>query len=368
MKSQKKLKKTPNESVGTDFDPHRKVGVFFMSDDEVDRPMHCGFSVALVRITPRNISSGPDGFNSGKKKFGLYHKTFYLCILNQIKMSERITEILDKCDLNWTVRTEPIQTMSGIPINERIAIVREDTNMAFSEIMSDGYYPYQNHELMELLDKVSNQTGLEIRKGGHFKGGARVYIQLKSNNLTLNGDKIEGYLTGINSFDGSTSLAFGPSNITISCMNTFFAAFREMNSKVRHTKNMVMKVDEICRRLEGVLDEERKIYDNIVRLSETRFDDVIKDKVTKALFKIKPEVDLKDEDQVSSVTRNKLSRFYIDLNGEIQGKGDNLWGLFSGITKYTTHSLSKNDNTEAKMFGEYGKRELSIFNQLVEMV
>jgi hypothetical protein len=71
---------------------------------------------------------------------------------------------------------------------------------------------------------------------------------------------------------------------------------------------------------------------------------------------------------ISGVTRNKLSRFYVDLNGELQGKGDNLWGLFSGITKYTTHSLTKNDNTEAKMFGVYGKRELSIFNKLTELV
>lgn len=283
-------------------------------------------------------------------------------------MSERITEILDKSNLNWKVRTEPIQTESGIVIPDRIAIVRDDTDQAFPEIMSSNYYPYQNHELVELLDKVSSQTGLPIHKGGYFKDGSRVYIQLKSNNLTLGNDRIEGYLTGINSFDGSTSLAFGPSNITISCMNSFFAAFREMNSKVRHTKNMVVKIDEICRRLESVLEEERNIYDNIVKLSETRFDKEIEDRVIKSLFKLKPDVKLTDDDAVSSVTRNKLSRFYIDLNGELGQKGDNLWGLFSGVTKYTTHSLSKNDNTESKMFGDYGKRELTIFNELVELV
>jgi hypothetical protein len=68
------------------------------------------------------------------------------------------------------------------------------------------------------------------------------------------------------------------------------------------------------------------------------------------------------------VTQNKLSRFYIDLNGEIQEKGDNIWGLFSGVTKYTTHSIGKGDNSENKMFGTYGNRERHIFKQLVEMV
>jgi hypothetical protein len=222
--------------------------------------------------------------------------------------------------------------------------------------------------LVELLDKVSGQTGLEIRGGGSFKEGARVYIQLKSNDMRLGNDKIEGYLTGINSFDGSTSLAFGPSNITISCQNKFFAAFRELQSKVRHTKNMVVRVDEICRSLENVLEEEKKVFESIKRLSETSFDSIIKDSITKKLFNIKKDVDLNNEDEVATITRNKLSRFYVDLNGEIQGKGDNLWGLFSGITKYTTHSLTKDDNTESKMFGVYGKRELAIFNDLVELV
>lgn len=281
--------------------------------------------------------------------------------------NKRINEVLDQSNLNWTVRTESLTTESGIILDGYSAIVREDTNQALS-VRGDGYQPYQNYQLIELLDRVSQQTGLELKKGGYFKDGARVYIQLKSNNLTLGNDRVEGYLTGINSFDGSTSLAFGPSNITISCMNTFFAAFREMNTKIRHTKNMVIKVDEVCRRLEGVLEEERKVFNNIVQLSETRYDDLFKDKVIKKLFNIAKEVDLKDQDAIPSVTRNKLSKFYIDLNGELQQKGDNLWGLFSGVTKYTTHSLSKDDNTEAKMFGVYGKREQEIFNTMVELV
>jgi hypothetical protein len=284
-----------------------------------------------------------------------------------MEQNNRITNILDQSNLNWKVRTESVTTESGIILDGYSAIVRDDTNTPLS-VRSDGYHPYQNYQLIELLDRVSQQTGLELKKGGHFKDGARVYIQLKSNDLKLGNDRIEGYMTGINSFDGSTSLAFGPSNITISCQNSFFAAFREMNTKIRHTKNMVIKVDEVCRSLENVLQEEKKVFDNIVQLSETRYDDLFKDNVVKKLFNIAKDVDLKDEEALPSVTRNKISRFYVDLNGELQQKGDNLWGLFSGVTKYTTHSLTKDDNTEAKMFGVYGKREQGIFNEMVELV
>lgn len=284
-----------------------------------------------------------------------------------MEQNNRITEILDKSNLNWSVRNESITTESGIILDGYNAIVRDDTNTPLS-VRSDGYHPYQNYQLIELLDRVSQQTGLELKKGGHFKDGARVYIQLKSNDLKLGDDRVEGYLTGINSFDGSTSLAFGPSNVTISCQNSFFAAFREMDTKIRHTKNMIIRVDEVCRSLEGVLQEEKKVFDNIVQLSETRFDDLFKDNIVRKLFNIDKDVDIKDLDSIHPTTRNRISRFYIDLNGELQQKGDNLWGLFSGVTKYTTHSLTKNDNTEAKMFGRYGKREQSIFNEMVELV
>jgi phage/plasmid-like protein (TIGR03299 family) len=281
--------------------------------------------------------------------------------------TNRIQDVLNQTDLNWTVREESLTTESGIIIPKQKAIVREDTNKVLS-IHGEGYYPYQNHQLIELLDKVSQQSGLEIHRGGSFGDGQKVFIQLKSNDLKLGDDRIEGYITGINSFDGTTSLAFGPSNITISCQNTFFGAFRSMDTKVRHTKNMVMRVDDICRGLEKVVEEETKMFEDIKMLSETRMTKESEDWVTRTLFNIMRDVDMNDEDSISSVTRNKLSRFEVDLNGELKEKGGNLWGLFSGVTKYTTHSMKKDDNSENKMFGVYGQRERHIFKELVEMV
>ena len=280
-------------------------------------------------------------------------------------MNQHITDILNQTGLNWKVKQEGIQTSSGIILPDHLAIVREDTNDVLS-VRSDSYHPYQNEQLIELLDRVSNQTGLLIHRGGSFKNGARVYVQLKSNDLRLGNDKIEGYLTGINSFDGSTSLAFGPSNVTISCMNTFFASFRQIDTKVRHTSGMQIKIDDICRRLEGAVQEERNMFDRIVELSETRFDDLIKERVVRKLFDVKPEINLRDEDALSTRKFNQISKFYVDLNGELQQKGDNMWGLFSGVTKYTTHSIK--DSQENKMFGVYGNREKEIFKDLVELV
>ena len=293
------------------------------------------------------------------KRVPLHSKLFY--------MNEQVKTLLDKTNLNWTVRQEELQTISGISIPNKKAIVRDDNNTIVG-VHSDGYQPYQNHELMDLLHQVSGRTGLEIHRGGDFKGGGRIYVQLKGNDLKLGNDRIEGYLTGVNSFDGSTSLSFGHSNTTISCMNTFFRVMKGLQHKVRHTKSMSLKVEDICRSLDIVLEEEKETFRIITQLSETRTNLSLREKVTRKLFGLKPEFDLYDSSQLSTRTQNNLSRFYIDLNGELQQKGDNMWGLFSGVTKYTTHSYSKNDNTEAKLFGGIGQVEQEIFSDLMQLV
>ena len=281
-------------------------------------------------------------------------------------MESRIEDLLTGTKLNWRVRQESIQTESGILL-PNIAVIREDTNKVLG-VHSDGYNVYQNEQLLELLDRVSGLTGLAIHKGGFFRDGQKVYIQLKSNDLKLGSDRIEGFITGINSFDGTTSLSFGPSNITISCQNTFFAAYRQMDTKVRHTANMEYKIDEICRRIEGTLVEEKLLFKNIERLSEVSFDQVLRERVTRALFDIKKDVRLNDEKEVSANTRNKISVFNMDMDRELADKGNTMWGGFSGITRYTSHDLYKGNSDKAmenKMTGIYGNRERAIFNQLV---
>lgn len=282
-------------------------------------------------------------------------------------MENQVQDLLNQTKLNWSVRTENLQTSSGIIIPDKIGIIREDDSTVLG-IHSSGYVPYQNEQMMELLYKVSNKTGLEIHSGGLFNGGGKVYVQLKSDDLRLGTDRIEGYITGINSFDGSTSLSFGPSSKTISCQNTFWGAYRDMKNKVRHTKSLEIRVEEIVQEINKVEQVERQMFDNIVRLSETRIGQGNVDDVIRKLFNIDRNVDFRKEDSISTVTQNKLSRFYVDLNGEVQGKGDNLWGLFSGVTKYTTHSMGKEGNTENKIFGTYGNREREIYQDLVSLV
>ena len=267
--------------------------------------------------------------------------------------------------LNWSVREENLATtLSGIAVSKK-AIIRNDNNAVLNEAVGLDYAVYQNEELIELMERITRSSGLEIAQSGYFGKGEKVFIQLKSDNLVLGHDRVEGFVTGVNSFDCSTSMAFGVSNVTISCQNSFFSAYRALN-KVRHTKNMKFNIEAILRELDIALVEEKAIFDSIKAMAEAPITQALKDKVARKLFDIAPELSIKSED-ISIQKRNQMSKYFADSRGEIAEKGENLWGLFSGVTKYTTHHIS-GDRMERKMFTKIGDKERTIFNELAMLV
>ena len=281
-------------------------------------------------------------------------------------MSEEKTAMLEKAGLNWNVASVPVQTVTGILIPDRVALVREDTQKILG-IHTESYVPYQNEELLELLHKISGQSGLVVHTGGSFKGGEKVYFQLKSTDLVLPNDRIEGYISGFNSFDGRTALAFGNSKTTVSCMNTFWQGYKQVATKLRHSSTMKPRIDEILRQIDVLLIEEQEQFQEIQRLGNVRMTAEVKELMTKRLFEISVEERL-DSPTNSTNLKNRLWRFNYDLGIETAQKGDNLWGLFSGVTRYTTHSMKRGDNSESKMFGRTGVIEREIYKELVEMV
>jgi phage/plasmid-like protein (TIGR03299 family) len=286
---------------------------------------------------------------------------------NLVAQTENSKALLAQANLNWAVESRPLITSGENPIEtEHIAIVRTDTNKILG-VHKSTYTAYQNSEMAEILDRISGKMGLPLHRGGYFGDGQKTFIQLKTTDHKLGTDEIKGYLTCVNSFDGSTSLAFGHSNVTISCQNTFFASIKDLNNKVRHTASMHGRVDLICLQIEEVLRQEALIYNKIDKMAQYEIAPEVREMVLGHILNLQKEERIADVKSLSTRKQNVLSDLQVNIHGEIVDKGENLWGLFSGITKYTTHSL-KGDSTENKLFGVYGNREREVFNKLAQMV
>lgn len=274
-------------------------------------------------------------------------------------------DVLNLTNLNWSVRKESLTTESGLVVPKKIAVVREDTN-AILGVHGEGYEPYNNSDLLELLYRVNQSTGLEVCAGGSFLDGARVWFQFKSNDLDLGGDTIKGYVSGFNSFDGKTNLAVGQTNVTVSCLNSFQLGYKDVDTKIRHTINMKVKIESILKRIDAVLVEEAQTFKYIKRLSEIPMTPEMEDMVIRTMFQLEASDKI---GKLSTRKDNQIKTFQSGLGTELAQKGATAWGLFSGQTFYSSHNqfVSKEKSQLEKMFGKTGLLEQKVFNKLVEM-
>lgn len=277
-----------------------------------------------------------------------------------------VGELLDKFGLSWKVSKEGLNLPSGQP-SGYFGIVREDTQSCFTTC-KDSYMPFQNSELAEMLIRISEQIGYEIHSGGLFNGGGKVYLQLKSPNkiqgIGANNDSVNGFLTGINSHDGTTSLKWGETNITISCRNTFMYASKALKQSARHTQSIHSRVEDAIRTLQGVVLEETNLFDKFIQLSSI----AVKPAHIAQVVKDITAVDIMDNnykrnEKNTTYSINRTNDLLASISVEMKQKGETLWGLMSGVTNYTTHKLPVPVRDNARLESLYTGSGFSINNE-----
>lgn len=291
-------------------------------------------------------------------------------LINGAIKNDSVNEMLDRFGLNWSVSKLPLSLPDGTT-TQYFGIAREDNKVCFSTC-KDSYVPYQNEELAELVYRIADKTGYEIYKGGQFNGGAKVYIQLQTGTVSgigANNDSIKKFVTAINSHDGTTSLKWGHTNITISCKNTFNAAYKELKQSARHTVSIHDRVEQSLRQIEGLGKVEKSIFDTYFKLAETpvKKDDLVN--VVKSAMGIDILL-TKDQlqKQYSTYNINRMHELLACIDKEMKQKGQTLWGLFSGVTNYTTHVIPAPSRENGRLESKYVGSGFKMDNQIFDLI
>lgn len=286
--------------------------------------------------------------------------------VQNIENADQVNTLLDQYGLNWTVSKQPLTLPDGTG-TPFFGIVRNDKNITFSTC-KEGYKPFQNSELAEMLIRLSEKTGYELQGGGMFNNGGKVYIQLQSPNkiqgIGSNNDTVNGFLTGINSHDGTTSLKWGETNITISCRNTFMAAMKAIKNSARHTDSIHNKVEMAIREVNGIVLAEKSLFDTFIKLSEipvtkTAIAQIVRDITEVDTLLTKQEI----ENKYTTYAINRSGELLQAIAKEMAQKGNTMWGLMSGVTNYTTHTLPVPKRDNARLESIYTGSAYSINNE-----
>jgi phage/plasmid-like protein (TIGR03299 family) len=298
-------------------------------------------------------------------------KTLVNTNMNHVN-NDKVNAMLDQFGLNWKVEKRPLffQATESIDVpTDYFGVIRTDNNDCFGA-MTNQYEPFQNSELAELVLNISDVIDKPVTHGKVFKGGRRVAMQIELEPIKVGFDTIKRYATAINSHDGSTSLRWGTTGYTVSCDNQFSALRKDLQSSAKHTGNMRQLIDNSFRTLERLEKADTTLYDTFRKMTEVPVTTDFVNDVIKKISKVDLKTPTREAQKLYSTRAiNKSQDLFLSTAKEMSYKGQTLWGLFSGITHYTTHKGgSDRTREESKLIGGLQKIDQTIFDQFSELV
>lgn len=227
-----------------------------------------------------------------------------------------------------------------LTLSDYYTLVNSKTMLELNSVKA-GYTPSQNDEIVEMVLQGIAVFGdrLSVHKAMSLNGGRKVMIQLKIEGDALVGnDIVTRYVTIIDSNDGSTGLSVGVSNQTISCMNQFFA-FYKAGTRFRHTASIKQKIAALPGLISAALDTEMEIIESFKGFEATPCPNELVHKLVHMLVGVDRTASERELSETSTKKMNSMEALYDNIGHQMAGdeKGNNIWGLFSGVTRWTTY-------------------------------
>jgi hypothetical protein len=271
------------------------------------------------------------------------------------EMKNKVNEILVAHNLDFRIEKEQLLSATGKP-TPFFGLFNDKTGECINSV-KEGYTVSQNDEVVELvLNGMQGFGELSVSKAGSLNGGRKVFIQLGIDGMSLVGDeRIKRYVTVIDSNDGSTGLSVGIGELVMSCQNQFFKFYKSGQSKLRHTASLTQRIKEIPFLIEEALAESLKLTETYKQFQSTPVTRALADEMVKYILGFDRQMSIKKEAELSTRSLNAMETLYDHITKETNQKGMNLFGLFSGVTSWTTHEKSaprrENGREESMMTG-----------------
>lgn len=270
-------------------------------------------------------------------------------------------EILSTYGLDFRIEKAPMfaKNAAGIEVpSPYFGLINSKTNEVINTV-KEGYAVSQNEDVVDLVLGGMKNFGsdLTVSKAGSLNGGRKVFLQLGIEGDGIVGnDRIKRYVTVIDSNDGSTSLSIGIGDLTMSCQNQFWKFYKAGEAKFRHTATLAEKMRSIPYLIQTALSESLKQVERYKRYHSTPVTKELADRMVKQVLGYdRVYTSVADLSKKSSRAINQMDKLYAQIEREMAQKGNNVWGLHSGVTRFTTYDLSapkrENGKIESGLIG-----------------
>jgi phage/plasmid-like protein (TIGR03299 family) len=252
-------------------------------------------------------------------------------IANQIKVAgSSIDEVLESANMHWIAEQHEIFSGSGVSIPNHKALIRSDNNHVLG-IVGKKYEPIQNFQAFSFLDEIVKANKAKYEYLYTVDGGAKIIVQAKidSSFEVRKGDQIDTYITMMNSFDGKMPLRAFFTSKRLFCLNQLRGAIKHKfdSVSIRHTKNMVAKVEEAFKVLGMAEDYFVSFKEHAKAMAQKALDKKMIDKMLNEVM----------GEKESTRTENQKDEIVNLINSGKGNNGSSIWDFYNGIVEYSDH-------------------------------
>lgn len=266
--------------------------------------------------------------------------------------------------LDWAVSKRQLLFVNAegdfSPVPNRNVIVREDNEAALG-ICADSYEPLQNEDLKSLVSPMVAEGVLTVENQGFLGNGKKVFVQLRVNKeFEVIGEEYQGYLTLLNSFDGTASVAIGPSMFRVVCGNTFAAAYSDLGERFRHTEGVTDRVLNTQSVVNFVDNAMKRYSESVETLSASAISAGQFEKAVEKIFQ-------KKVSDMRESTVDKLNKLFYSGAGN---EGRTAYDAFNAVTDFSSHHMRKTEagNFYYSQFGQganLSRRAMAVLSEMV---
>lgn len=265
------------------------------------------------------------------------------------------SECIVKHGLNWQVEKRRVFVDSAANHEDYAAIVRQDNGHIF-QIAKKGYNPVQNTEAFQNFDRITGTGQAKYERAGTFKQGAVVWIQARipMEFDVVKNDRVDTFLTMLNSHDGSYPISIYPTTIRIVCQNTLQAGYASAVKKVsaKHTLNVESRF--VFNAMEVMAAERAYFLSFADKCKELARREMVQSEINTFLEKL---FNAKGGEEDSQRLKNQI----VDINAlheagtgaNIPGVKGTAWGVYNAVTEYIDSYRSTKGDMDNRVYSSW---------------
>lgn len=274
-----------------------------------------------------------------------------------------VEEAFKLANLNWEVKKQPMYydpKDEGMDFNKAPkvhAMVRQDTGEYLGHV-GDRYKPFQNRDLIPMLEIIAGVENLKVEAAGTMKGGAFVFLVMERPKTfePIKGDPINLKLMVSCGHNGEDAIRITSFSQRIICTNMVRLAMStaKHSISIRHSASMnfqIARAGAILQKGEAVFREHEEMLREMSKVEMSVAD------WNTLVHTLHPDPEANKDGEVSqralSIATNKRNLLTELFEGRAIGSekaGKTLYGAYNVLSEFATHRFGRGESGSSQRF------------------